>query len=282
MRKAIATSCDVYFFDIARLMGIDRMATFVSQFGLGAPTGIDIEGERVGILPSTEWKKRAYAKNKALQVWFPGDTISVGIGQGYMTATPLQLASYVATLAARGQRFAPRLVRAVRDVKTGEIRQLPPKPLPAAKAVDPSAWQVAIDGMIAVANEPYGTARGAIAATNGGPPMYLMAGKSGSAQVFTAASNQRVKKNNELVEHLRDHALFVAFAPADAPMPRIAVAVVVENAPAGGSGFAGPIARKILDAYLLTPEQAAEQEAKMKLKAAKGLPAAPVAPVGRE
>jgi len=283
MRKAIATSCDVYFYDLANMMGIDRIHDYLAQFGLGGLTGIDIPGEKTAILPSTQWKRTSF-RRKEMQVWYPGDTISVGIGQGYMTATPLQLASYVATLAAHGQRFAPRLVRAVRDVKTGEIRQLPPKPLPAAKAVDPSAWQVAIDGMIAVANAPYGTARGAIAATNGGPPLYLIAGKSGSAQVFTAASNQRVKKNAELVEHLRDHALFIAFAPADAPMPRIAVAIVVENAPAGGSGYAGPIARKILDAYLLTPEQAAEQEEKMKLKAAAkgGAPAVPLAPVGRE
>jgi penicillin-binding protein 2 len=247
----------VYFFDIARLMGIDRLASFVSQFGLGAPTGIDIEGERVGILPSTEWKKRAYVKNKALQVWFPGDTISVGIGQGQMLVTPVQLANAIAAVAARGERYKPRLVRAIRDVTTGKVRELPPVKLPTAKASTPEAWDVAIGGMYDVANAPYGTARGAAAGS-----LYKMAGKSGTAQVFSVAATERVRKSSELVEHLRDHALFVAFAPAEAP--KIAVAVLVENAPRGGSAFAAPIVRRILDSYLLTPEQLAEQEAKRK------------------
>jgi penicillin-binding protein 2 len=275
MRKAIATSCDVYFYDLANMMGVDHIHDYLSQFGLGAITGIDIPGEKTGILPSTEWKRNNF-RRKELQQWYPGDTISVGIGQGYMTATPLQLASYAATLAARGQRFAPRLVRAVRDVKTGAVRELPPKSLTPAKAADPAAWDIAIGGMIDVANAPYGTARGALAGAK-----YLIAGKSGTAQVFTAASNQRVKKANELVENLRDHALFVSFAPADAPMPRIALAIVVENAPGGGSAFAAPIARKMIDTYLLTPEELAAQQEAAKLKAA-GKPPAPAAPVGRE
>jgi penicillin-binding protein 2 len=265
LRRAIATSCDVYFFDIARLMGIDRMATFVSQFGLGAPTGIDIAGERSGIVPSTEWKKRAY-RQKELQVWFPGDTISVGIGQGQMLVTPLQLANAIAAVAARGQRFKPRLVRAIRNVQTGEVRELPPQPLPSARTRDPNAWDYAIGGMFDVVNAQHGTARSYLR-----DPLYAMAGKSGTAQVFTVAVTERMRKAGELAEHLRDHALFVAFAPVDAP--KIAVAVVVENAPGGGSGFASPIARRILDAYLLTPEQWAEQEAKRKPAAATPPPA---------
>ncbi|HEY5810977.1 MAG TPA: penicillin-binding protein 2 [Povalibacter sp.] len=272
MRKALATSCDVYFFDVARLMGIDRMANFLSQFGLGAVTGIDIDGERVGILPSTAWKQRAY-KRKELQIWFPGDTISVGIGQGQMLMTPLQLAHEAATIAARGKRFKPRLVRAVRDVKTGAVRDIAPVPLPPVKTSDPSAWEVVIGGMIDVTNASYGSARRAAAGT-----AYLMAGKSGTAQVFTVAAGERVRKAHELVEHLRDHALFIAFGPADAEMPRIAVAVVVENAPRGGSAFAAPIARRVLDSYLLTPEQWAEQEAKAKELAAKTPPVAPPPP----
>ena len=258
MREAIATSCDVYFFDIARLMGIDRMASFVAKFGLGAPTGIDIDGERSGIVPSTEWKKQAY-RQKEYQVWFPGDTISVGIGQGQMLTTPLQLAHSIATVAARGQRYKPRLVRAIRDALTGEIRELPPVALPPAEISDPGAWEVAIGGMIDVANASYGTARAAAAKAP-----YLIAGKSGTAQVFSVAANERIRKAGELEERLRDHALFVAFAPADAPMPKIVVAVIAENAPGGGSAFAAPIARKILDAYLLTPEELAAQEAERK------------------
>jgi penicillin-binding protein 2 len=257
MRKAIATSCDVYFYDIARLMGIDRMAGFLAQFNLGAVTGIDIEGEKVGILPSTEWKKRAY-RRKELQVWFPGDTISIGIGQGQMQMTPLQLAHVTATIAARGQRYRPRLVRAIRNVHTGEVRELPPVELPAAKTSDPGAWDVAIGGMTDVVNAPHGTARSYLQPT----PLYTMAGKSGTAQVFTVAITERVRKAGELPEHLRDHAFFIAFAPVEAP--RIAITVAVENAPGGGSGFAAPIARRILDTYLLTPEQIAEQNAKRK------------------
>jgi penicillin-binding protein 2 len=263
MRKAIATSCDVYFFEIARLMGIDRMAAFLSQFGLGQPTGIDIPGERVGILPSTEWKKRAYQTNKALAVWFPGDTISVGIGQGQMQVTPMQLAHSVATIAARGKRYQPRLVRAIRDVQTGTVRELPPTELPSVKTSDPGIWDVAINGMIDVTNAPHGTARPYVAGTP-----YKMAGKSGTAQVFTVSITERMRKAAELAEHLRDHALFVAFAPVESP--KIAVAVIVENAPRGGSAYASPMARRVLDAYLLTPEEFAAQEAKRKAAAPPG------------
>jgi penicillin-binding protein 2 len=265
MRKAIATSCDVYFYDLANVMGIDRIHDYLMQFGLGAPTGIDIPGEKVGILPSTTWKRNAF-KRKEAQMWFPGETISVGIGQGYMAATPLQLAHFAATIAARGKRFTPRLVRAVRNVTTGEIRQIPPTELPRAKTADSDSWQVVIDGMVAVANASYGSASLYVKGMK-----YPMAGKSGTAQVFTVAANERMRKAGELAEHLRDHALFIAFAPLDAPT--IAVAVVVENAPRGGSAFAAPIARRIIDTYLLTPEELAEQDAKQK-----PAPAAAVAP----
>jgi penicillin-binding protein 2 len=264
LRRAIATSCDIYFFDIARLMGIDRMAGVVGQFGLGAVTGIDIEGERVGILPSTAWKKRAYAKRPEYQIWFPGDTINVGIGQGQMLVTPVQLANGIAAVAARGQRYRPRLVRAVRDVETGKVREIAPTPLPPVKVNDPGEWDIVQGGMLDVVNAAHGTARYYLQPA----PTYKMAGKSGTAQVFTVGINEKMRKAGELTEHLRDHALFVAFAPFDAP--KIAVAIVVENAPGGGSAFASPIARRILDRYLLTPEQWAEQEAKRK-------PAGPVA-----
>jgi len=275
MRKAIATSCDVYFYDLANNTGIDHLHDFLAQFGLGATLGIDIPGEKTGILPSTQWKRTAF-KRKELQNWYPGDTISAGIGQGYVSATPLQIAHYAATIAARGQRFKPRLVKAVRDVKTGVVRYFPPTPLPNVQTKDPGAWDIAIGGMIDVANAPYGTARAAAAKSS-----YLIAGKSGTAQVFTAASNERVKKANELVEHLRDHALFMAFAPADAPIPRLAVAIVVENAPGGGSAFAAPLVRRILDSYLLPPEEFDALEAKRKaaLPAATAPTAAPATPV---
>jgi penicillin-binding protein 2 len=258
MRKAIATSCDVYFYDIARLMGIDRMAGLLSQFGLGKPTGIDIPGEKGGILPSSGWKRQAF-RRKEMQVWFPGDTISVGIGQGQMLMTPLQIAHGAATLAARGKRHQPRLVRAVRDVQTGTVRDLPPIELPTIKVDDPESWDTVVGGMMDVATASYSAARSAFVNTP-----YKVAGKSGTAQVYTVAANEKILKNFQLVEELRDHALFIAFAPADAPLPKIAVAVVVENAPAGGSKFAAPIARRILDGYLLTPGEWVSQETKRK------------------
>jgi penicillin-binding protein 2 len=273
MRKAIATSCDIYFFDIARLMGIDRMSNVLQEFGLGKPTGIDIPGEKSGILPSSAWKRRAF-RRKEMQVWFPGDTISVGIGQGQMLMTPLQIAHSAATLAARGRRFQPRLVRAIRDVQTGQVRDVPPVELPTVKVADAEGWDVVIGGMTDVTNLPYpnGTAAAAFAKTP-----YKVAGKSGTAQVYTVGINQKILKADQLVEKLRDHALFIAFAPTEAP--KIAVAVVVENAPRGGSAWAAPIARRILDAYLLTPEEWEAQEAKRKATAAaaaaKGAAAAP-------
>ena len=282
MRRAIATSCDIYFYDIARLMGIDRMAGMLSQFGLGATTGIDIPGERRGILPSSAWKRAAF-KRKEMQVWYPGDTISVGIGQGQMQVTPLQLASGIATLAARGKRYQPRLVKAIRDVQTGEVKEFPPVALPSVKPKDPGAFDVAIGGMIDVVNAPHGTARSFLYALGDFP--FLMAGKSGTAQVFSVAATERVRRADELEERLRDHALFVGFAPADAPVPKIAVAVVLENGVAG-SRIAGPIARQILESYLLPADEfaavqakrAAAAAAKAAKAAAAGAPAAEEAP----
>jgi penicillin-binding protein 2 len=137
------------------------------------------------------------------------------------------------------------------------VKSIPPHELPSVKTTDPNAWDFAIGGMFDVTNAPYGTARAAAAGTP-----YKMAGKSGTAQVFTVSITERVRKAGELAEHLRDHALFVAFAPAEAP--KIAVAVIIENAPGGGSRFAAPIARRILDGYLLSPEEFAAQEAKRK------------------
>jgi len=247
MHKSIAVSCDVYYYSVAAEMGIDRMHDFLTQFGLGDRVGIDIAGERKGILPSTAWKRAAFKKREA-QVWFPGETVIAGIGQGYMLTTPLQLAHATAAIAMRGQRFAPRLVRGIRDSRTGEVRTLPPEPLPAVQVADPGYWDVIIGGMVGVMNDPWGTAR----RSQLGAP-YKIAGKTGTAQVFTIGQKERYNEA-EVAERLRDHALFVAFAPADDP--KLAIAVVVENG-RSGSGTAAPIARKIFDAYLLPPDQLA-------------------------
>jgi len=251
MHMAIAVSCDVYFYGVSAELGIDRMHDFLAQFGLGDKVGIDIAGERKGLLPSTAWKRGAF-KQKSAQVWFPGETVIAGIGQGYMLATPLQLAHVAATVAMRGQRFTPRLVKGIRDASTGELRKVPPKPLPPVQVDDPAYWDVIVGGMVSVTNDPWGTAR---RAQVGAP--YKIAGKTGTAQVFTVGQNEKYEEK-DVAERMRDHALFIAFAPADDP--QLAVAVVVENGKSG-SGTAAPIARKIFDAHLLPPEKQAADPA---------------------
>ncbi len=146
MRRAIAQSCDVYFFQVAQKLGIDRMHDFLSQFGFGQLTGIDISGEKPGLMPSPEWKRHAY-KRAADEVWFPGETLNVGIGQGYMLATPLQLAHAVAGIASRGKEFSPRLVIAERAPGKGKISAMPVKPQPGITSVPADQWSVVVDGM---------------------------------------------------------------------------------------------------------------------------------------
>jgi len=247
MHSAIAQSCDTYFYTVSDLIGMDRLHDFLVQFGLSSKTGIDVLGERTGMVPSPEWKRKTF-KRKDLQVWFPGETIIAGIGQGYMLITPLQLAHVAATIANRGKRFAPRLVQAMRNSSTGKIERLPPQELPPVQVKDPKFWDIAIGGMVGVTNDPAGTAR----RIQVGAP-YKIAGKSGTAQVFSIGQNEKYKESN-VAERLRDHALFIAFAPAEDP--KLAVAVLVENG-RSGSGTAAPIARKVLDAYLLPPAVAA-------------------------
>ena len=243
MHDAIAQSCDVYFYQVADAMGIDRLHDFLVRFGLGGKTGIDIGGERDGLVPSRDWKKTAF-KRKDMQVWFPGETVIAGIGQGYMLTTPLQLAHATATIAARGKRYAPRLVQGIRDSKTGELRQLEARELPPVTLGNPEHWDAIIGGMVGVMNDARGTAR----RSQAGAP-YRIAGKTGTAQVFSVGQSERYDES-EIEERLRDHALFVAFAPVEDP--QLAVAVLVENG-RSGSGTAAPIARKVFDAYLLPP-----------------------------
>jgi penicillin-binding protein 2 len=236
MKRAVATSCDVYFYKLAEIMGIDRMHEQMSKLGFGKPTGIDIGGERPGLMPSPEWKRKTYK-----QVWYPGETVIVGIGQGYMLATPLQLAHATAILAARGKAFKPRLVTAIRDAETGAIRQLDPVQEEGVTLKDAKNWEVIVEGMEAV-TEAGGTA---VVATRG--TSYKIAAKTGTAQVFSIGQNEKYNEK-QVSERLRDHALFVAFAPSDAP--KLAVAVLVENG-MHGSSTAAPIARRVFDAYLL-------------------------------
>jgi penicillin-binding protein 2 len=239
LHAAIVRSCDVYFYQLAIMIGIDDLANGLRAFGFGVPTGLDISGENPGIVPSREWKKKAFTRRED-QVWYPGETINTGVGQGYMLVTPLQLAHAEATLAARGVAYAPRLMIGVENGMTGEVTYSEPNALPVVDDPTPEHWDFVRDSMIGVTAEPRGTAR---AAMDGTP--YTVAGKTGTAQVFTVGQDEKYREA-EVDERLRDHGLFVAYAPAEAP--RIALAVIVENG-GGGARAAAPVARKVFDAY---------------------------------
>jgi penicillin-binding protein 2 len=235
---AIAKSCDVYFYWLAGQIGVDHIDAFGEKFGLGSLTGIDISGEKPGLLPSPAWKKKAF-KRPADQVWFPGETVNFGVGQGYLLVTPLQLAHYTAMLAGKGRNFRPRLVAGLREAD-GKIDPVAPFAGAPADGISDESWATVLKGMVGATT--YGTG-----AVIGKDARYLIAGKTGTAQVFSVAQN--AKYNAKTVsERLRDHSWFIAFAPADAP--KIAVAVLVENGGFGASA-AAPIARRVLDAWLL-------------------------------
>jgi len=240
LHDAIEQSCDVYFYEISREIGIDAMHDYLDRFGLGTPTDIDIGGEHSGLVPSKEWKRNNF-RNRDDQRWYHGETVIASIGQGYMLATPLQLASAASALAMRGERYRPRMVAAVEDALTGERRLTRPERVADVEISNSFYWDNIIGAMHDVMQGPRGTAR----AVGFGAP-YQMAGKSGTAQVVSIAQDEEYDEE-ELEERLRDHALFIAFAPLDEP--QIAVALIVENG-SSGSSVAAPIAKAIMDAYL--------------------------------
>ena len=241
LHDAIAESCDVYFYDMSQQLGIDAIHEYLTRFGLGSATGIDIAGEKPGLVPSREWKKQNFS-SRADQVWFPGETVIASIGQGYMLATPLQLAQATAAIAMRGQRYQPRLLRQSENSVTGVRAATVPVPLPSIELANNLHWEVIINSMRDVMQGENGTAR----ATGMNAP-YSMAGKSGTAQVFSVAQEDEYDAD-EVGERLRDHALFISFAPVE--KPSIAVAVIVENG-SSGSRVAAPIARALMDYWLL-------------------------------
>ena len=240
LHDALEQSCDVYFYEISRNIGIDRMHFYLDQFGLGQKTGIDLAGEQPGLMPSRAWKRAAF-REPADQTWFSGETVIASIGQGYMLATPLQLANAVAALAMRGTRYEPHLMAATEDPITGARNLVSPKRLPDVDIQNEFYWQSIVGAMNDVMQGVRGTAR----AVGTGAP-YRMAGKSGTAQVFSVAQDEEYDED-EIDERLRDHALFISFAPFDDPI--IAVAVVVENG-SSGSRVAAPIARALMDHHL--------------------------------
>ncbi len=240
LHDAIAQSCDVYFYEMSGVLGIDNMHKYLTQFGLGSATGVDVLGERPGLVPSREWKRNNF-RDRDDKRWYHGETVIASIGQGFMLATPLQLASAVSTLAMRGSRFQPHLVAAVEDPLSGERDLVGPRRLADVEIDNEFYWDNVLEAMHDVMQGPSGTAR----AVGFGAP-YEMAGKSGTAQVVSIAQDEEYDEE-EIAERLRDHALFIAFAPFDDP--RIAVAVIVENG-SSGSSVAAPIAKAIMDEYL--------------------------------
>ncbi|HPQ94404.1 MAG: penicillin-binding protein 2 [Thiothrix sp.] len=236
-QEAIAKSCDTYFYDLAYRMGVENFSGYMNRFGFGLQTGIDLTSESAGLMPTPEWKQKRHK-----QFWYPGDTVNIGIGQGYWLATPLQLAHAVSTVATRGKRLRPHVLRSVRSSKDQPEQVIAPEILNQVPVRDPGHWDLAIQGMVDVMHASFGTARAA-----GKDAPYLIAGKTGTAQVFGIAQNARYDAS-KLAKRLHDHSLFVGFAPANDP--RIAIGIIVENG-GGGSKVAAPTGRKIMDAYLL-------------------------------
>jgi penicillin-binding protein 2 len=261
MRRSIVESSNVYYYTLANEMGVDLIHDQLQPFGFGRKTGIDLDGEGIGILPSTEWKRRTYRRPE-LKKWYAGETISLGIGQGYNSFTMLQMASAMATLSSGGLRFEPRLVREIEDTLNGQRRRI------SSQAVDPLPLSPAHVGVIRDAMWGV-TVSGTSTKVFAGAP-YASGGKTGTAQAVGIKPNSKYTPAR-MAEHLRDHSLYVAFAPRDEP--RIALALIVENA-GWGAAAAAPIARRVFDMVLLgnypNPEDMAQTRA--------GQSAAPMGP----
>ena len=229
---AIMRSNDTYFYDLAHKLGIDRLSSYMNQFGIGQKVSLDMFEESAGLMPSREWKRATRR-----QAWFPGETLILGIGQGYMQSTPLQLAQATALIASKGKWIRPHLAKTIEGVPPVD-----PNPMPDIVLRDPSNWAKVTHGMQQVVHGARGTARVA-----GVGAQYLIAGKSGTAQVVAIKQGEKYDRSKVQERH-RDHALFVGFAPAN--NPQIAVSVMIENGEAG-SRVASPVVRSVMDAWLL-------------------------------
>jgi penicillin-binding protein 2 len=230
LKRALKESCDVYFYQLAEKLGVDRIAAYAREFGLGEPMGVGLENEKGGVIPTAAWKMKRFK-----QQWYRGETLPVAIGQGYVLATPIQLASMIATVATDGTVYRPHLVKRIVDPEGKTVREFQPEVLRRTN-ISPANFKAVKEGLLAVVNEPHGTGSTA--------RLYevKVAGKTGTSQVVKLND----KKGGDIPYEHRDHALFVAFAPFD--KPEVAVAVVVEHGEHGGSA-AAPIAGKILRAY---------------------------------
>lgn len=261
LHDAIVQSCDVYFYELALALGIDRMHDHLSAFGFGERTGIRLRGESPGLMPSRSWKRDARG-----QPWYPGETLITGIGQGFVLTTPMQLATATAGMATGGVRMRPRVVDRAVDPATGAIEEVEPEAVGNAPLVEASNWQRIVEAMAGVVHGPRGTAR-----RIGTELEYRIAGKTGTAQVVAIGQNEEYDAE-KLAKKLHDHGLFIAFAPVE--RPRIAVSVIVENG-GSGSGAAAPPARAVIEAWLGTAPVPAVPERRPLRTAASG-GAAPV------
>lgn len=232
LETAIMRSNDTYFYDLAHKLGIDKLHDYMSRFGFGQRVALDMYGESPGLMPSRDWKRITRR-----QVWFPGETLILGIGQGYMQATPLQLAQMTALIANHGKWIRPHLAKTVEGQQPVD-----PEPMPDIDLREPGNWEMIDSDMQQVVHNARGTAHKVGAAS-----VYRIAGKSGTAQVVAIKQNEKYDRS-KLSERTRDHALFIGFAPAD--NPQIAVSVMVENGESG-SGVAAPVLKQVMDAWLL-------------------------------
>lgn len=234
---AIAESCDVYFYSLAQDLKIDRIHEFLDRFGFGRRTGIDLPRESAGVNPSREWKRAARK-----EPWYPGETLIAGIGQGFHLVTPLQLAHAAAVIARRGVSATPHIVDRIERADSGEGEAVAAEEEAAVQVRQAKTWEVIVEALHQVVQGPRGTARRSAEGAS-----YQYAGKTGTSQLFGLKQDEE-RELEDIDERLRDHGLFIAFAPIEAP--RIAVAVVIENG-GSGSGAAAPVARRVLDHYLL-------------------------------
>ena len=235
LKEALEQSCDTYFYQLGLTLGISGISEALTTFGFGKQTGIDLASEPDGLIPTALWKQRRHGTP-----WYPGDTLNASIGQGYILSTPLQLAAATAALANRGRLVRPHLLRGVEDPETGEI-QRPAEQVTEVGLGDASQYERVIEGMMAVMHGSQGTARRA-----GQQLSYRIAAKTGTSQLVSLPQDGEAAK--DIPERLKDHALFIAFAPAE--RPRIALALVIENGGSGGK-IAAPMARRIFDYYFV-------------------------------
>ena len=235
-KRAIQASCDVYFYETAVEMGIERMSTFLKKFNLGEKTKLDLGNEKKGVVPNQEWKRNNF-KSKENQNWYLGETVIAGIGQGYMLATPMQLAYATSIIANRGFAFKPHILKQINLKDSDEVLKTEPERIDHVMNIDDKYWDIVFDGMNAVVNEQRGTAYGVF------PENSDIAGKTGTSQVFSMDK----RSGDDVPEELRDHGLFIGFAPIK--NPEIVIAVLVENG-GGGRVAAAPVAEKMFSKFL--------------------------------